>query len=114
VTATDYAFHGADTLTAGLNTLHLLNRGKELHQIQLVKLEQGKTADDLTRALKAPGPIPSWIRFVGGPNGVAPGGETRATSLLAPGNYAYICLIPSPDGIIHAAKGMVRSFEGQG
>lgn len=111
VTATDYAFDGPAKLAAGSTTLHLVNHGKELHQLQLIRLEQGKTADDLVKALKTPGPIPSWITFVGGPNGVAPGAEARATEILAPGNYAYVCLIPSPDGIIHAAKGMVRAFE---
>lgn len=111
VTATDYSFDGPAKLTAGTNTLHLVNHGKELHQLQLIKLGQGKTADDLVTALKSPGPIPSWVTFVGGPNGIAPGAETSATEVLAPGNYAYVCLIPSPDGAIHAAKGMVRPFE---
>jgi hypothetical protein len=61
--------------------------------------------------LKTPGPPPSWIKFVGGPNGIAPGQEANATSILAPGSYAYICFIPSPDGVMHAAKGMIRAFE---
>jgi hypothetical protein len=114
VTATDYAFQGPDKLSAGANILHLVNQGKEPHQLQLIKLEDGKTVDDLKKALKTPGPIPSWVKFVGGPNGILGGGETRATAELAPGNYAYICLIPSPDGIPHAAKGMVRPFVVEG
>jgi uncharacterized cupredoxin-like copper-binding protein len=111
VTATDFAFDGPAQLPTGANTFQLVNQGKELHQIQLIKLENGKTADDLVKALKKPGPLPSWIKFAGGPNGITPGAETRATAVLAPGNYAYICLIPSPDGTIHAAKGMLRAFE---
>jgi hypothetical protein len=30
---------------------------------------------------------------------------------LTPGNYALICLIPSPDGVPHVAKGMMVPIE---
>jgi plastocyanin len=111
VTATDYAFDAPATAPAGAVTIHLINHGKELHQVQLIKLENGKTAADLGKALHTPGPPPAWIKFVGGPNGIAPGQEARATSVLAPGSYAYLCFIPSQDGVMHTAKGMVRPFE---
>lgn len=110
VTASDYAFEAPDSMAAGAVTVQLVNHGKELHQAQLIKLEQGKTLADVAQVLKSGGAIPSWIKFVGGPNGVAPGQETQATAALSPGNYAYLCLIPSPDGVIHAAKGMARPF----
>ncbi|HMH57207.1 MAG TPA: hypothetical protein VK535_13190 [Gemmatimonadales bacterium] len=111
VTATDFRFDAPATAPAGAVTIHLINHGKELHQVQLVKLEDGKTAADFAKALHTPGPPPSWIKFVGGPNGIAPGQEARATSVLAPGSYMYLCFIPSQDGVMHAAKGMVRPFE---
>jgi hypothetical protein len=111
VTAKDFAFEAPEQIPAGATTIQLTNHGKELHQAQLVKLEEGKTLADLAAAMKQPGPPPSWLKFLGGPNGIAPGQEGNATAVLAPGRYAYICLIPSPDGVIHAAKGMVRPFE---
>jgi hypothetical protein len=111
ITAKDYAFEAPASIPAGVTTMHLVNHGKEMHQAQLIKLEDGKTVEDLAKALQTPGPPPSWIKFVGGPNGIAPGQEANATSLLAPGNYAYLCFIPSPDGMMHAAKGMIRPFE---
>jgi hypothetical protein len=111
VTATDYRFDAPATAPAGAVTIHLINHGKELHQAQLIKLEDGKTAADLAKAFQTPGPPPSWIKFVGGPNGILPGQEAQATSVLAPGSYVYVCFIPSPDGVMHAAKGMVRPFE---
>jgi plastocyanin len=111
VTAVDYGFEAPATMRAGVNTVHLVNRGKELHQAQLIRIAEGKTMADVAKALKTAGPPPKWIKFVGGPNGIAPGQEARATSMLAPGQYAYLCLIPSPDGVMHAAKGMVRPFE---
>jgi hypothetical protein len=111
VTATDYRFEAPNSIPAGVVSIDLVNRGKELHQAQIVKLEEGKTVADLAKALKTQGPPPSWIKFVGGANGVAPGGEAHATSVLAPGNYAYLCFIPSMDGKMHAAKGMIRPFQ---
>lgn len=111
VTATDFGFDAPATIPAGAVSIHLVNHGKEMHQAQLIKLEDGKTVADLAKALKNPGPPASWIKFVGGPNGIAPGQEAVALSELAPGSYAYLCFIPSSDGVMHAAKGMVRPFE---
>jgi plastocyanin len=111
VTATDFGYSAPDTIAAGTTTVRLVNTGKELHQAQLLRLEEGKTLEDVAKALKAGGPPPSWIRFVGGPNGVAPGQEAQATAMLTPGRYVYICFIPSPDGVMHAAKGMFRPFQ---
>lgn len=111
VKASDFAFEAPAQIPAGAVTIQLENHGKEIHQAQLVKLEDGKTIQDLAAALKNPGPPPSWMKFVGGPNAAAPGQEVDATSVLEPGQYAYLCLIPSPDGVIHAAKGMVRPLE---
>lgn len=91
--------------------MRLVNNGKELHHAQMIRIEDGKTMDDMAKALKNPGPPPSWVKFVGGPNAIAPGKETHSTSVLTPGLYAYLCFIPSPDRVIHASKGMVRPFE---
>ena len=110
VTANDFSFEAPGEVPAGAVTMRLVNKGTELHHAQLVKLEDGKTMEDVAKALKNPGPPPSWVSFVGGPNAVAPGGEAQATSVLSPGNYAYLCFIPSPDRVMHAAKGMIMPF----
>jgi len=111
VTATNYAFDLPAQLPAGASTVRLVNRGTELHHAQIIKLGEGKTGKDLVTALTTPGPPPAWMKFVGGPNAAAPGQEASAAASLAPGKYAMVCLIPSPDGTMHAAKGMVREFE---
>jgi hypothetical protein len=111
VKAKDYAYEAPAQFPAGAVTIHLHNEGKEIHQAQLLKLEDGKTVHDLAAAMKNSGPPPSWIKFVGGPNAAAPGREVNATAVLEPGQYAYICVIPGPDGVMHAAKGMVKPFE---
>jgi hypothetical protein len=110
VAAKDFSFEAPKQIPAGATTFELTNHGKELHQAQLLKLEEGKTLADLAEALKKPGPLPTWVKFMGGPNGIAPGKQANATAVLAPGQYAYICLIPSPDGVLHAAKGMISPF----
>lgn len=111
VTAADFSFNAPAQIPAGAITFRLVNSGSEVHQAQLVKLEDGKTLEDLGKAMKNPGPPPAWVKWVGGPNGIAPGQETNATAVLTPGQYAYLCFIPSADGKMHLSKGMVRPFE---
>lgn len=111
VTANDFSFDAPGKVPAGVVTMRLVNNGKELHHAQMIRIEDGKTMEDVAQALKNPGPPPSWVKWVGGPNAVLPGKETHATSVLTPGLYAYLCFIPSPDKVIHASKGMVRPFE---
>jgi uncharacterized cupredoxin-like copper-binding protein len=111
VTANDFSFSAPGKVPAGAVTVRLVNNGKELHHAQLIRIEDGKTMEDIAKALKNPGPSPAWIKWVGGPNAVPPGKETHATSVLTPGLYAYLCFMPSPDRVIHASKGMVLPFE---
>ena len=111
VTATDFKLDMPATIPGGAVSLRLVNTGKELHQAQIVRLEQGKTVADLKKEMNHESPPPPWLRFVGGPNGLAPGQETTSTASLAPGSYALICLIPSPDGVSHLMKGMIQPFE---
>jgi hypothetical protein len=99
------------TIAAGPVSLRLVNNGQELHQAQVVRLENGKTMADLAAAMKHEGPPPPWLRFVGGPNGIAPGQEATSMASLTPGRYAMVCLIPSADGVPHLMKGMVQPFE---
>lgn len=109
-TAKDYAFEGPTEIPAGVTTLQLVNQGPELHHATLVKLDQGKTANDFVQALKPGAPPPQWATEMGGPNAPAPGETANATQTLQPGNYALICFIPSPDGTPHMMKGMVHNF----
>ena len=109
VTAREFTFDAPAEIPAGLTTFRLVEGGKELHHIQLVKLEGGKTISDFQAALKAGGPPPKWAVDAGGPNPARPGGgESNATMMLEPGNYAITCFIPSADGVPHIMKGMIR------
>lgn len=112
VTTSDFTFAAPDSIAGGLTTFALINKGTELHHMQIIRLEQGKTFADLQQAMKNPGPPPSWITEVGGPNAGVPDGRSavRVTVALTPGNYVMLCFIPSPDGALHVMKGMVKPF----
>lgn len=110
ITARDYAYEVQDTIEAGYVNLHLVNKGTELHHVQLLRLEQGKTLGDMFKALEAGGPPPAWVVDVGGPNTPVPGGESYAALDLKAGRYALVCFIPSPDGKPHIMKGMAKEI----
>ncbi len=110
VTASEFTFAAPDSIAAGQTTFQLVNRGTELHHMQIVKLDAGKTFADFEASLKNPGPPPSWLSFVGGPNAGIPDGQSmvQVTASLSAGEYVLLCMIPSPDGKPHLMKGMYR------
>src|SRR5690348_4203272 len=109
--AWDYSFDGPDTIPAGQITIRLQNRGQEPHQLQLLKLDQGKSSVDLAAALQAGGGVvPPWAKHMGGPNGIGSGDASEATVFLEPGSYVIICGIPSKNHQTHAALGMQRAL----
>lgn len=109
VITTDYAFDMPATLPAGLTTMRLANKGKELHHLYMVKVPSGKSSKDIVGWLKAGGPPPQWMKPVGGPNASA--GITEFTSTLEAGDYVAFCVIPSPDGTPHVMKGMIKDVK---
>jgi hypothetical protein len=112
VMATDFAFEAPAEIPAGLTQLKLMNHGKEIHHLQLIKFEDGKTLADFTAALKAgPGPAPTWAKEIGGPNPPVPGGESNATEILEPGDYAIVCFVDTPDHVPHIMKGMAAPLK---
>jgi hypothetical protein len=108
ITARDFAFDAPDTVPGGFTTITLVNHGTMIHHAQLIRLDDGKTMDDVIAALKAGGPIPAWAHLAGGPNPPNPGEQTSISETLEPGNYALICLVDVPDHIPHVMKGMYR------
>lgn len=114
ITATDYAFDAPAQIPAGFTTIRVQSNGKEVHQAALVRIEQGKTFADFAAAVKAmakaEAPQPAWIVDAGGPNPPMPNGTSESMQYLAPGTYAIVCFVPSPDGTPHIAKGMMREL----
>ena len=113
IVATDFAYEAPDTVSGGMVTLKLVNNGKTLHHVQLLRLLDGKSFTDLTEGLKhmTPGsPPPPWIEDVVGPNSPEPGATSSLVRDLTPGNYAIICFIDTPDHVPHVAKGMIKAL----
>lgn len=112
VTATDFALQLPASFPAGLTTFRLMNHGKQMHHLSVMRLDSGKTVSDGFAALvkAGHGARPEWMHPVGGPNASAPGGESNATLVMEPGNYIAFCEIPGPAPIPHYMKGMVKGF----
>ena len=50
--AKDYSYTGPDTIAAGWQKISLANQGTELHEAQFIRLEDGKNAADLVKAIQ--------------------------------------------------------------
>lgn len=106
--AQEFSFDAPDTVPAGFTRIGVMNHGAEPHHAVLVRLDSGHVAGELLDAF-AKSRIPAWAVFVGGPN-ASDMGAPEVTVDLKAGNYVVLCLIPSPDGTPHFAKGMVKSL----
>lgn len=117
IAAVDFDFEVPDTIEGGLVTFNFTNEGNEPHFVGFAKIAQGASFDDVKAALSAPPPSPGVAPAAPPPfedeGGIAtgdPGTSTRATLNLSEGQYAFYCAIPSPDGVPHTAKGMVKEI----
>ncbi len=84
------------------------NRGKEDHELLVLRLAAGVSTDIL---LTEAGPgFPPGVTFVG--QITVPAGESAELILvgLRPGSYALVCLLPDADGVPHLALGMKTRF----
>ena len=114
VKAFDYRFEAPASIQAGTTTFRLQNLGKEPHHLWIVQLTEGKTPADFTKAMKAWGSalkMPKWAIDVGGPNTAGTNEIAEGTMTLEPGTYMLVCWIPSPDGMLHVMKGMVKPMK---
>ena len=109
-TAKDNSFSGPDTIPAGWTQLRLVNEGPEFYHIQLVKLADDKSVDDLVAALEENPVRPGWAELYGGPNPLIPGQSSQAVVELEAGNYALIDTVPDKNGMPHFHYGMVKAL----
>jgi len=109
VRAKEFSYVAPKSITRGATTFRLVNDGKEVHHLTIMKLAAGKTMADFATAMKKPGPPPAWVINVGGPNAAVPGASSDATVTLEPGNYVLLCFVPSPgETAPHVMKGMLH------
>lgn len=110
ITGADFAFTAPDTVPAGVTNVTFRNNGPNLHHVQFVRLDSGKTMADLEAAMKMPGQMPVWAILTPGPNAPDPGSSSNETIDLTSGNYVLLCLVDVPGGVPHFTKGMMRAM----
>jgi uncharacterized cupredoxin-like copper-binding protein len=110
VTMHDYQWDLSKPITAGTHTLKVTTAPGQPHEMVLVRLAPGKTAQDfLTWAMSMQGPPP--VESVGGVAVLQAGQVNYTTVDFKAGNYAFICFVPdAKDGQPHAMHGMVKDF----
>lgn len=109
-TANDNSFIGPDSIEAGWTQMQLVNEGPDFYHIQLVKLSEGKSIDELAAAMQKNPVRPDWAELYGGPNPPVPGQSSEAIVKLEPGNYALIDTVPDKTGTPHLHYGMVKGL----
>lgn len=115
LTARDYSFDLPSTFKGGVVDFSYVNAGKEPHFAAFAKIAPGKTVEDVKAVLTGPPPPPDsppagpppFEEVLAFPTG-DPGVTGRITGNVPAGSYAVYCVIPAPDGVSHAAKGMIK------
>jgi hypothetical protein len=120
VSAKDYAFEGLpDEVPAGVTSFEFSNGGAEVHELILVKKNDGVTdsAEDLL-ALPEEESM-AKVTMLGEPAFALPGESHYKVADLEPGDYVAVCFIPTgmtgvdgppPDGPPHFTHGMFAEF----
>ena len=118
----DYSFALEGPLRTGRHTIRVENAGVEPHDLVLMKLAPGRTAEDVVtwlnperarRAGQAGEPAPSLGSLgmgAGGIAAIAPGMESYFQANVSPGEYVLVCMATAPDGRSHIEHGMVRQI----
>ena len=109
IKATDFSFDVSPVIEGGLVAVTMENDGTELHHLQLARLRDGVSFEQVHKVL-AEGleeALLGLLEWIGGPSIVPPGGRSQVVLNLPEGQYLLMCFLPSPDGVPHFAKGMV-------
>jgi uncharacterized cupredoxin-like copper-binding protein len=111
VSMKDFLFDFPESLPPGPRIIKVVNNGPEPHEFNLLRLEEGKTVEDVKQFLAAPNGPPPFLP-IGGMNGLDVGASGYVEIDFEPGTYAAICNIPSPkaEGHPHFTLGMIKEF----
>jgi hypothetical protein len=117
----DYSFAMDSAVRAGRHIIRVENAGVEPHDLVLMKLAPGRTAEDIRTWLnperarrsddKAGEPPPSFEELGTGAGGIAAigsGMESFFEADLTSGEYVMVCMATAPDGRSHIEHGMIR------
>jgi hypothetical protein len=91
----DYAFTGVpERLSAGSLNLRFENRGREEHELIVLRRHDGVTADFATLTANGPAELFGGAEFIGVTWG-APQETAYARMDLQPGTYFFVCTLPT-------------------
>lgn len=120
VTASEYAFEGVpEELGTGPTSFELSNDGAELHELILVRKNDGVTATAEELLALPEEEALTQVTQVAPPAFAGPGEADYLVADLEPGDYIGVCFIPvgttsedapPPEGPPHAMQGMVTEF----
>lgn len=106
----DFTIIPPANVKAGQQVWKVKNQGPQSHEIALMKLDEGKTMDDVMKFMQAPSGKPPFSN-AGGLAALAPGTSAWVSLNLQPGNYLALCFVPDPaSGKAHAEMGMMQAF----
>lgn len=108
----DFAFVLSGPLQAGSRTVHLVNDGRQAHELVLIRLTGGASAQEFIARYR-PGGLPNSAgREAGGVTGLDPGRQASAHLKLVPGRYGLLCFLADPvTGSPHFSRGMWMDIE---
>jgi hypothetical protein len=110
VTAMRRALEAPARVAQGEVRIRLLNQDDTPHDLAVVALAEGMTADGVAAYLDGrSGTVPGT--FVGGVQAIEPGESGTALLFLTPGEYALVSLFPEPDGVTPGFQvGLIREL----
>ena len=109
--ANEYAFQAPARARPGINRIALVNQGRELHHIVILRLPDSLDASRAFQKLTHHQSLGAEAHAVGGPGAVFPGDSSVAWTNLEPGRYMFLCFIPAQDKLPHIMKGMIAQLD---
>jgi len=111
MTLRDYDFAFSAPLTAGRQTVRIVNAAEQFHEAFIARLLPGKTAAEALKWVETGMQGPPPMELVGGTTGLAQGRGMQFTADFTPGEYALLCFLPDKkDGKPHVAHGMMKQI----
>jgi plastocyanin len=104
------------TIDGGVVKITFKNTGTQPHELQLVRVKDGTTADQFVKDVleNESAPIPDYVLGpAGGAGPTAPGATTTVTQKLDPGTYVYVCSMGDGDAV-HYKHGMLGTVTVKG
>lgn len=110
VTMSDYAWDVSPALSAGKHVIRIENAASQPHEMFIMQMAPGKTAEDLIKwGQTYQGPPPGTP--MGGISGMATGQVAYLPVNLPKGEYLLVCFLPdAKDGQPHFAHGMIKEL----